>query len=135
MKNKVKLLILLFFIILGVIIFSVTRETNPDLSSTDSNNIGEENQAETSESAQESMGEVNPEEKNSLLLKAGLPYENDSYAITYRFDDAQDEGVTIIVIDKTSKTTGSPTIKSTVYDYFKVRGIDSNNLNIEYEVL
>lgn len=124
-------LIIIALVILCVLFFIMFSQNNSSEESID------DSSSSTSEVNQPpgALSSVNPEERNSVLLKAGLPYENDSYAITYRFDDNQASGATIIVIDKIDKSIGSPNMRLTAEEYFKVRGININDLNVEYEIL
>ncbi|MGI9027567.1 MAG: hypothetical protein ACR2FM_01830 [Candidatus Saccharimonadales bacterium] len=74
---------------------------------------------------------VNPEENHPILSKAGLPHEEDAYAITYRFDDQAPSGVVIVVIDKVNKTV-SDKVRSTAINYLKTRSVPVESLTVEY---
>ncbi len=79
------------------------------------------------------LSKVNPEESNPLLVQAGLPYENDQYAITYRFDQQKPSGVVLIVIDKTNTGAVSVDVRAATARYLNDRNIPLNSVTIEYK--
>lgn len=78
------------------------------------------------------LSQVNPEERNILLKKAGLPYEIDQYAITYQPDTNAPFGVVLIVIDKVSPSGVSTNISGAANQYLLARDVDLGSIRIEY---
>jgi len=85
------------------------------------------------EPVSQDLSSTDPEERNPLLSKAGLPYENDQYAIAYRLNDDAPYGVVLKVIDKTGEGKVSQAVRNEALDYLAERGIQPNSIKIEYE--
>ena len=81
----------------------------------------------------QALSKVNPEEKNEILQQAGLPYENNRFAITFKFDEGVDQGFRLVVIDKTTPSGISPQVRQEALDYLKVRGVETQQLQIDYK--
>lgn len=80
----------------------------------------------------ENLDMVNPEEGNALLKQAGLPYENDVYAITYRMEPSELSRVILIVIDKSPGGGVSASVRNQALKYLYDRSIDESDVKIEY---
>lgn len=79
----------------------------------------------------EDLSGVNSEERNSIAVKLGLPYENDVFYI--HFSPVGNDNARIYVFDKTNNGKITEPVKQQVFEYMRARGVSPESLDIRYE--
>lgn len=131
-KRKPIPILLLAVTLLALLLFVLFRQPAKEKEQTDTPQVVSREPIYQSEPSSFELQGVNSEERNPLLKRTGLPYEIDQYAITYVLDETAPFGVTLKVIDKTSKSGVSNAIRSAAESYLTAHGIALESVKIEY---
>lgn len=123
--NKKLLLIVCSVIALVGLVLIFTQNQDPEKPAPSANQPEQQSVPQKSE-----LSSVNAEEKNELLTRLGLPFENDTVAITYTEDASGYYGVRIIVINKSRQSRQA--LESLLKSYTSDRGVELQLLKVEY---
>lgn len=126
-------LFLLLGSVLLLLIFAVLAIQRFGQKSSENSNTNKNEASDTSSNELPGyLDGVNLEDNYPIVRQAGVPFENNQFAIMFSVASDAPKGVIFYAIDKTSRDGMSSEIQAAVVSYFTQHGIDVSTITIKY---